>query len=128
MKRNMDLVREILIFAEEEDELIFRGESSLNFRSNINLKDTKKYFDYEIIWEHVHVMAQGGLLKERDTTRNGDVLTVYRLTWQGHEFLESIRDQSTWDKLKELSEKHGSGLSIDLIREGAILLLRSAVS
>ena len=38
-----------------------------------------------------------------------------RLTWHGHEFLDTIREKSVWDKVKSVAKEKGVGLTFDSI-------------
>jgi hypothetical protein len=38
------------------------------------------------------------------------------LTWEGHEFLDNIKVDSTWTKVKEISKPKSLELSVDVIR------------
>ena len=44
---------------------------------------------------------------------------VERLTWDGHEFLDSIRSDTVWQKTKKMFTEQGLSMSFDLIKEGA---------
>lgn len=49
------------------------------------------------------------------TTMSGIDALALRLTWAGHEFLESVRDDSQWRSVKTQTEKAG-GLVFDVIK------------
>jgi hypothetical protein len=38
-----------------------------------------------------------------------------QLTWRGHEFLDTIREKSVWDKVKNVAKEKGVGLTIETI-------------
>lgn len=118
----MDLVREILIHIEEKDRLI-QGYHNVNFESADDANE---------LWAHVELMHDGKLLRQFHTNilldqGRMDYVRAYNLTWQGYEFLESIRDEDTWKKTKDLCEENKSGLSIAIIREAVILIFRQAL-
>lgn len=102
MKRDMDLVRSILMTVEEHQhgfaprDVAFEG------------------FTEEQIGYHAYIMIEGGLVEGADvTTRGSDSpeAIITRLTWAGHEFLESAREPSRWKQAKELIKPVG-GASI----------------
>lgn len=66
---------------------------------------------------HLKLMEDAGLV---DPVRAGPVASVmgYRLTWQGHEFLEKTRDPEIWEKTKAGAAKVGT-FSIPFIIEVA---------
>ena len=83
MKRDMDLVREILITIEE---------------GNLALDGLE--YDQDQIYLHVELMKEHGLVEavivpDIDGAEHKILLcSVKRLTWEGHDFLESARDES----------------------------------
>lgn len=85
MKRDMDLIREIL-FAFEEDR-------DINSAENTEAK----------ICEHVLLLKDlGFIITETVYPKTGGALqTKDRLTWNGHEFISSIRKDEIWAKIKE---------------------------
>jgi hypothetical protein len=102
MKRDMDLVRQILISLEEHthgwapQDLQIEGYSA------------------EQIGYHVYLMDQAGLLVGTDVTASDSESPVWEplyLAWAGHEFLDASRENGRWKQAKELVGKVG-GASI----------------
>ena len=106
MKRDMDLVREILLATEASD------------------RDPRAYVDLAIagrsgqeIAYHVQLLGEADLLVVQDLQtvgRDGYKLMPKRLTWKGHEFLDTIRDPEVWRKTKIGAEQVG-GFSLDIL-------------
>jgi hypothetical protein len=44
---------------------------------------------------------------------------IHRLTWQGHEFLQSMRDETIWKKAKEHVLKPGASWTFEILKEWA---------
>jgi hypothetical protein len=91
MKRDMDLVRQILMVCETApggyapDDLRVEG-----------------YTDEQIGY-HVMLMVQAGLMEGGDRPGQNPTSPTWRannLTWEGHEFLDSVRNDTTWNKAK----------------------------
>ena len=105
MKRDMDLVREILIAVEE---------------GNVNLDNIG--YDRDRINLHVELMKENGLVDavitpSYDGAEHGILKCwVKRLTWEGHDFLDEARDKSIWEQAKKKCLEETSGLAIDLLR------------
>lgn len=62
-----------------------------------------KGFDLPTIDRHVEVMAEAGLImayKETQTGKGTFGWNIMRLTWHGHEFLDTVRDPEIWRKTK----------------------------
>ena len=89
MKRDMDLVRKILLALEEHSEAdsIFE----------LTIPDCEQ----EVVGYHVMLMAEGGLIQAEDVSDMTDCdWWPRRLTWAGHDFLDSARDNSIWNRAK----------------------------
>ncbi len=96
MKRDMDLVRMILLAVEA-------GPALAPDRLEI-----QTYDDDEIIAYHLLIMGEAGLLIVLDGTGLGGIdATPVRMTWAGHEFLELVRDDSRWRAVKAQTGKVG---------------------
>jgi len=84
MKRDMDLIRDIL-FLYEDGTLI----------------DEKKYSN-EIIKEHISLLKDAGfIITESFFPPEGGALHYRdKLSWEGHEFISRIRENEIWNKIK----------------------------
>jgi hypothetical protein len=82
MKRNADLIRDILLSVEA---------GHVGIESNATT-------DQDIINHHLHLMIEGGLLNGREI--NEGRWQIYGLTWEGYELLELIRDR--WATIKRV--------------------------
>jgi hypothetical protein len=119
MKRDMDLVRAIL-FAIEESE-------SSNVPTDLSIPNySKMQIDY-----HLELLSDANLINSLGITpateRSYSMATPRRLTWQGHEFLDAIRNETVWNKTKEVVKEKGGGLAFGIIRDLAIQIARQMV-
>ncbi|MFH1743623.1 MAG: DUF2513 domain-containing protein [bacterium] len=105
MKRNMDLVRAILLAIEAEpsgfapQKLVIPGHTD------------------EEIGYHVYLMVEAGLLEGEVTTHNQSAspsALASHMTWEGHEFLDASRDLTRWERAKEIADKVG-GVTYDML-------------
>jgi Hypothetical protein (DUF2513) len=97
MKRNMDLVRQILIAMDDHDH---------GFAPDMNIEG----FTEEEIGYHCYLMDDAGLIEAADATTLGSSTPFalpIKLTWSGHEFLENSKDQNVWDQTKQAIDKLG---------------------
>lgn len=102
----MDLVREMLLWMEtHDDRLILLNEFAL-FRD-----------DRDLTLGHIALLKSGGFV---DEPQKG----VLRITWEGHEFLDKVRDPEIWRKTKEGATKLNSW-GIKLIGEMASGYIRA---
>ncbi|WP_122928439.1 MULTISPECIES: DUF2513 domain-containing protein [Sphingobium] len=103
MKRDMDKVRSLLLALEDRD-----GPYHMMLKPEL-LGGIEK--PGEMV-EYVQLLRSGGLLEEQGRG-------LYRISWRGHEFLDSVRDPEIWTKTKEGVAKVGS-FSFSMIAEMAI--------
>jgi len=47
----------------------------------------------------------------------------YRLTWQGHDFLEAIKDETRWSNIKKVMDEAG-GFVLSIARQVAFDMLK----
>lgn len=120
MKRDMDLVREILLNL---------GDSE--FYSDMGFPRVEGY-EEDKIRHHVLIMRDAGLLFftegiEVDGFFGKTEDLELRLTWEGHEFLEKIRDDKLWKSILDTTKKKTGGLSFDVLKALLIASLTKAV-
>ncbi len=49
------------------------------------------------------------------------------LTWNGHEFLDAVRDEKIWNKTKNIFIEKGSTMTFELLKAVAISYTKSAL-
>lgn len=108
MKRDMDLVRSLLLFLEARDDP--SGIEAADIRIGEATKTEVQY--------HLNLMFQAGLINGepvRSTTSARLIYVIpFDLTWTGHEFLESVRDPEIWRQARSGASKAGTA-GIDFI-------------
>jgi len=114
MKRNFDLVREILLAAEAQD---FNRTQPIAPSGYSN--DEIKY--------HIKIMVDGCLLQMEHPVIDPTAPVVDGLTWEGHEFLDSIREKSTWATVKNTLKEKSLGLSYEAIKSVVVTSVKSAL-
>ena len=105
MKRDMDLIRAILLKIESE--------------AHGRAPDTLEIDGYtqEEIGYHATLLGEAKLAEVFDITTFQDLspkAKIIRLTWQGHEFLDSARENSTWNQAKDLIANKVGGATIQI--------------
>lgn len=63
--------------------------------------------------EHLKLLCDQGYICEENTD-------VYRLTSQGHDYIEAIRDPGIWKKTKDAVAKKGEQVTLEIIKIIAI--------
>jgi hypothetical protein len=107
MKRDMDLVRQILFVLEnrqpDEDEVDIEIDG----------------YSAEEINYHVVILMDAGLIKAKyQQDIHEDIPTWFdlRLTWEGHEFIDAARDNKRWEKAKGAMAQAG-GFALDVMKQ-----------
>lgn len=117
MKRDMDLVRDILLTIEEQDDGSVRNRK-------VNFDQT----DSVVLTEHLFLLAEAGFIEGSPWKGINDrSYHVNRLTWTGHEFLDTIRDPNIWAQTKNGAKKVGS-FSLEVLREIAKGIVKKKVA
>ena len=115
MKRNLDLMRQILLAREASDKLrIFDSDIANTIESlketnyNIQLLDDAGYIETKSHIDRIE-LEDGRLIPlER--------FEIYRLTNAGHDYLDSVRDDEIYKKIKQKLGPHITSATLDVIK------------
>ena len=114
MKRDMSLVREILLEIEKG-------------RTDEQLFDVLDYPMEDIIY-HIKIMNDYGLIEASvvevfSINYKGEadfaLETIKGLTWEGYDFLDDIRDETVWKKTMAQIKKTTGTASLEMVKEVA---------
>lgn len=106
MKLNQDLVRSLLLQIEDKT-----GPYEPLELSDISIKD----YSYEEILYTTERLLEAGYIKARlETTDLHRDHVIYSLTWDGHKFLDTVRDNVVWRRTNDIV-KRLSSVSLNLI-------------
>jgi Hypothetical protein (DUF2513) len=93
MQRDMDLTRHLLLQIESNASL--DGTRWVHFEpSELGMADRTP----EEIGYHLNLLIEEGYVKGQ--TGFETIPVISRLTWQGHELLDNIRDKGIWERAK----------------------------
>ncbi len=116
MKRNWDTIRKILLLIEQTPDPIALIDSR-EISDNIGI-------DNDEIAYHCKLMIDAKLIEgECHNYSSISTCTVKRLTWDGHELLDKIRNEKVWQSIKTDARTKGIDLSLDLLKELATNLI-----
>ena len=117
MKRDMDLVRAILIATEQAEAgqpvTRLEGYSDIDFAYNASLMEQAGLIDAAIARA-----AGAGPVKAH----------VRSLTWDGHEFLDAVRSDSVWAKTKARIAESVGAASFDVLKAVAVSIAIKAAT
>lgn len=119
MKRDLDLVRAILITAENSDEPI--GEDIL-----LSIEPDAKKMAY-----HLELMQAHGLInvtvKYDGLNKTPYMLKLHSVTWEGYDYLDAIRSARVWDEAKASMMGAIGEVSLSLAKETSLMVARQLI-
>lgn len=106
----MELVREVLINLEDDEDI--------SKWAPVHIDGYKaKEVDY-----HLKILSQANLIEAKSVTDQGNWFAK-SLTWNGHEYLDAIRNETIWNKTKNFINEKGLELAsvpLSVIKEIAV--------
>jgi hypothetical protein len=123
MKLNSTLIRDILLDFEELH----------HFPESLNLADIKesksfKSVDDDLYFYHLKMLQEAGYIDWHPRYSSNKIYIAFSsgLTFQGHEFLNTIRDPKLWRKTKSKLGTAG-GWTIKIMEQIATAVLKDAL-
>jgi hypothetical protein len=113
MKRDMELIKEIMIRVEED-----------NFDTNI------EGYDKQIVLNHMKMLIDAGFLDgvfHMNTEGRRPVVSnvhIKDITWQGYDFLELLKDDEKFAFLKDIGKK----LSFEVLKDAVKTAITTALT
>ena len=116
MKRDMDLARAILFQVEESDD-------SMDWA-----KVSDDGYSEEQISYHIKLLYQANLIEAIDcSSMDGLSWKATSLTWNGHEFLDTARNETFWNKAKSYLNGKGVEITIDTIKTALMKVIKEQI-
>ena len=119
MKRNLDLIKHILLVREESNNEVLENEDFVTDN-----------FDYEAVSYHIALLIDEDYIKTQPIPTLSSAscqYLVFRLTSKGHDFLDSIRDENIFNKAKSKLADIGGNTTLDIVKSVATGLIMSAL-
>ena len=107
MKRNFELIRQLLLRIEEDEPL-----------------DEIPGIDAEARVYHLRLLKQAGLIDAVNmSSLDGEDYHVNGLTWEGHDFLDQARNDSVWNTVRRKLKEQAVTVSMAILKS---LLMKEA--
>ncbi|MFZ4857916.1 MAG: DUF2513 domain-containing protein [Desulfuromonadaceae bacterium] len=87
-------------------------------------------YDTELVSYHLRLLDQAGLIVAECSATIGGPLYCYgrTLTWEGHEFLDTVRSDTVWNRVTKTAREKGLGLSFSIIKIIAEAAIKAVAS
>lgn len=110
MKLNHDNIRSLLLFIEKSENNSSRNESEL-----LNFSEENEISKNELIYM-IQRLTEADLIKSNIKYASNDVFwfNISAITWDGHKYIDNIRDPKIWRDSKNIASKLTS-VSIDVM-------------
>lgn len=107
MRLSNECVRDLLLAIEEN--------LGINETMSINDFELQNYSSDELIYTSLKLIEAGFINAKAFANIDGSIsIDISSLTWDGHKFLDNIRDNEVWSKTKSIVSKFSS-VSLSII-------------
>jgi hypothetical protein len=108
MKRDLELIRKILLVVEDEQPQSLPDESSERIGYHVQLLLDAGFVEGKVMWSQVgEAYIPHGYV-------------VQRITMAGHDYLDSVRDPKVWTKTKSVLENVGGSAALEVVKDVAV--------
>jgi len=110
MKLNHECVRDLLLLIENTE--------TLNFfqLSQIYKGDFSEKYTFETAYYTATLLADGGFLDIKCMTSVGmRDIAIYKITWNGHQFLDNVRDDRVWSESTSVALEKVTSVSLNIL-------------
>ncbi len=119
MKRDWECVRQILLQLE-----------ALGDSTSVLCAGQIPGFDEQNVTYQMQLLSEAGLIEADCTSGLGGsgFGMASRLTWQGHELLDNMRDQGMWNNIRKTIREKGLEVSVEAIKLAGKLIIQRVLS
>jgi len=117
MKRDIDLIRSILLEMEKRDP------------SSPNPQITIDNYDFDTVQFHLKLLIEQNFIEGRiNKYANGKIACFpLNLTWQGYDFLDAARDNSVWNKAKSTIAEKTTSVSFEVFKSVLVQIAKELI-
>ena len=123
MRRNMDLIRQLLLGIE--------GEASGSYKFEIEgVSELEKWYNVGLLVEADFIR---GVTVRWGADGTGPFVAIgghVALTWDGHDFLDAIRNDTVWQEAKETVQAKGldiQSLTLDVVKSVCVSAIKDLI-
>jgi hypothetical protein len=115
LKRDMDLIRNILLEIEEGKKVYEAMSDDMASILCITPETLMSREQADQLTGHLDLLEQAGFIEIEERLASG-IYYIKGLSWGGHDLLDSIRDPKIWERTKRGVEGAG-GFTVDLLKD-----------
>lgn len=120
MKRDFDLIRDLLLYVEINASI----DSFLEDAETFNSK-----YDETTVLGHIKLLSEAGLIDALDwSSMSKTTYAIKGLTMVGHDYLDSVRDPKIWSDTKSGLAKVGGTATLSIVQATAIAMLKASLA
>jgi len=119
MRLNIECIRDVLLTSEEKTNL---NNEVINIDVLVTMPRLKNYNEEDIIYTIKKLKEANYIEADILIHSDGNRAMIRHLTYEGHLFLDNIRDDGIWKKAKKEASKISSSVSINILSNIAIKL------
>jgi len=121
LTRDMDLVRKLLLFFDQRTEA-----------ASVEVPPIAGDYDPVFIKYHLNLLYEAAWITAepvRSTTSDRVIYVLpFELTWQGHDFLDAIRNDTVWQRTKNVIARAGGSVPIEVMRGVANRVIQAVLN
>ena len=110
MKRDMELIRELMLSIELKDDSDYAAEE-LEIIGERDISEIK--YHLQLLVDAEFIKAEVGHYNGNDSP----VIVIDRMLWNGHEFLANAYNESVWKKAKAIVAEKGGTVSAGVLMQ-----------
>ena len=128
MKRDFDLIRDVLLYVEDSYGFIGNNQSAPLADASLYKAMSEKEYPNDSVSYNINLMIKAELLEaEYWKTGGNNCRAILGITWEGHEYLDSVRDAKIWKKIKEKLVVNSGSVSLTIVKKISEKLVLSAI-
>ena len=110
MKLDPNCIRKVLLFLEREQKMLSSGHiQRIVAREMAENEAFQEYSIEDVLYTAEKLMEAGFITASHKwNTQTDHLLVITGITYQGHQFLETVRDNKVWGQTKKIAAKVGS--------------------
>ena len=122
LELNYDFVRDLLLFIAQNKN--YQGPTSTEV---LNFADSKRVTKYQLAFT-IEKLYEARFITDHVMEANNKpkIFTTGNLTYYGNQYLDTIRNNSTWEKVKKTIKDKGLALSFEAIKAAVTVYIKTS--